>query len=91
MQYPVCLSGRRTCLPEDCGGIRGYADLLKIIHNPAHEEYEGMMEWLGGSFDPDKFNIDDINRSLARFRRTDKPKRSDIPEVFRQAFESEDK
>ena len=90
-QYPVCLAGKRACPPEDCGGIRGYADLLKIIRDPAHEEYEGMMEWLGGSFDPEEFNIGKINRSLARFRRPSKPRYSDIPEVFRQAFESEDK
>jgi len=90
-QYPVCLAGKRACPPEDCGGIWGYADLLKIIRDPTHEEYERMMEWLGGSFDPEEFNIGEINRSLARFRRASKPKHSDIPEVFRQAFESEDK
>jgi len=90
-QYPVCLTGKRACPPEDCGGIWGYADLLKIICDPVHEEYEGMREWLGGSFDPEEFNIDEINRSLECLRRTGKTRRSDIPEVFHHAFESEDK
>ena len=26
-----CLDGARACPPEDCGGIWGYADLLKIL------------------------------------------------------------
>ncbi len=89
--YPVCLAGKRACPPEDCGGIWGYAELLKVIRDPSHEEYESMMEWLGGSFDPEEFNIGEINRSLARFCRMGRPKRSDVPEVFRRAFESEDK
>ena len=45
-----------ACPPEDCGGVWGYADLLRIIKNPQDEEYEERMEWLGGSFDPAKFD-----------------------------------
>jgi hypothetical protein len=90
-QYPVCVAGKRACPPEDCGGIWGYAELLEIIRDPMHGEYERMMEWLGGSFDPEKFDLDKVNRSLRRFRQPSKPKRPDIPEVFHQAFESEDK
>ena len=90
-QYPVCLAGKRACPPEDCGGIWGYDELLEIIRNPTHEEYERMTEWLGGSFDPEQFDIDQVNRSLRRFRQSSKSKRPDIPEAFRQAFESEDK
>jgi hypothetical protein len=52
-----CLDGARTCPPEDCGGIGGYAELLKTIRNPKREDYESMMEWLGGNFDPDAFDV----------------------------------
>jgi len=54
--YPICIKGKRACPPEDCGGIWGYTELLEIINNPEHEEYEEMMEWLGGEFDPEHFD-----------------------------------
>jgi hypothetical protein len=90
-QYPVCLAGKRACPPEDCGGIWGYEELLEIITDPLHEEYHETIEWLGGSFDPEEFDIDRVNRALRRSHRASKPKRPDVPQVFRQAFESEDK
>ncbi len=90
-EYPVCLAGKRACPPEDCGGIWGYDELLEIIRDPTHEEYKRMTEWLDGSFDPEEFNIDRINQSLRHFRQSSKSKRPDVPEAFRQAFESEDK
>jgi len=86
VSYPLCQGGQRACPPEDCGGIWGYADLLQIIREPTNEEYEEKMVWLGGSFDPEEFNLDAVNRSLARFRKTIQPQHSDIPEVFRRAF-----
>jgi hypothetical protein len=50
-----------------------------------------MMEWLGGSFDPEEFDIDQVNRWLQLSHQTRRPKRPEVPEAFRQAFESEDK
>ena len=55
-QYPVCLKGKRACPPEDCGGVWGYKDLLEIISDPDHEEYDEMMEWLDEDFDPEAFD-----------------------------------
>jgi hypothetical protein len=63
-----CLDGERACPPEDCGGAWGYADLLKIIRNPKHKEYESMVEWLGGKFDPEAFDRDKINRCLRKLK-----------------------
>ncbi|MFC1794070.1 plasmid pRiA4b ORF-3 family protein, partial [Planctomycetota bacterium] len=37
--YPICLAGERSCPPEDCGGPWGYADLLRMLDDPGHEEY----------------------------------------------------
>ena len=63
IDYPICIKGKRACPPEDCGGIWGYEDLLEIINNPKHEEYEEMLEWLGGEFDPEHFDVKEIRFS----------------------------
>ena len=62
--YPICIDGKRSCPPEDCGGTFGYENLITIINNPEHEEYDEMMEWLGDYFDPKEFNIDEVNEFL---------------------------
>ena len=49
---------------EDCGGVWGYGDMLEILKHPGHEEYERMIEWLGGKFDPEYFDENDINELL---------------------------
>ncbi len=58
--YPVCVKGRRACPPEDCGGIGGYYNLLEILKDPKHKEYKEMIEWLGGGFDPDHFEVAEV-------------------------------
>jgi hypothetical protein len=68
MRYPVCLTGERACPPEDCGGPHGYADLLETIADPGHEDYQDMMTWLGGNFDPDAFDIEIVNLKLKSMR-----------------------
>jgi len=55
-RYPLCVGGERACPPEDCGGIRGYQQMLEVISDPAHEEHDDMLQWLGGSFDPERFD-----------------------------------
>ncbi|MFQ5612518.1 MAG: plasmid pRiA4b ORF-3 family protein [Anaerolineae bacterium] len=67
-RYPVCITGRRACPPEDCGGVWGYADLLEIIQDPKREEHDEMLEWLGGELDPEAFDLDEINQVLQRSR-----------------------
>ena len=61
VSYPICIDGKRACPPEDCGGFSGYEDLLEIIKNPDHEEYEEWMEWLGGEYDPEAFDPQNID------------------------------
>jgi hypothetical protein len=67
LKYPICIDGKLACPPEDCGGIWGYANLLEILKHPDHEEYEEYFEWLGGEFDPNKFEKDEINKTLKKF------------------------
>ena len=68
VRYPVCLSGRRACPPEDCGGIPGYSRFLEAIRNPEHEEHDELLQWVGGSFDPEAFDLDEINYRLKRIK-----------------------
>ena len=65
LPHPVCIKGKFACPPEDCGGIGGYYHLLDVKQNKNHPEYEHLIkEWLGEDFDPDNFNIEDINKEL---------------------------
>jgi hypothetical protein len=64
VKYPRCIDGQRACPPEDCGGPWGYGDLLEIIQDPKHPEHEERMEWIGGAFDPEAFNPDQVNAEL---------------------------
>jgi len=66
-QYPVCLEGKRTCPPEDIGGVTGYDDLLKIFTNPKHPEHNDMLEEFGEDFDPEFFDIEDVNLGLRKY------------------------
>ena len=68
-QYPVCLAGARACPPEDCGGIGGYEELLEAVADPQHERHEELLEWVGGSFDAERFDLDVVNRRLNAFHR----------------------
>ncbi|WP_244156297.1 plasmid pRiA4b ORF-3 family protein [Desulfonatronospira thiodismutans] len=47
-KYPKCLGGERACPPEDCGGVRGYYQLLDILNDPDHEDHQEMVAWLKG-------------------------------------------
>ncbi|WP_424948224.1 plasmid pRiA4b ORF-3 family protein [Candidatus Spongiihabitans sp.] len=46
VKYPACLDGKRACPPEDCSGIGGYYNVVEILANPEHEEYEDKVYWL---------------------------------------------
>lgn len=68
-QYPRCTGGRRACPPEDCGGVRGYAEMLRAVTDTGHEEHEEVASWLEemvpGGFDPAKFEVGKANARLA--------------------------
>jgi hypothetical protein len=68
-EEPVCLAGKRHRPPEDCGGVSGYREFLRAIRNPAHKEHAAMLEWVGGSFDPEAFDLALVNRALVGISR----------------------
>ena len=67
--YPICLEGKKACPPEDCGGIWGYYQLLETIADPTAEDHDDMVEWLGGDFDPEAFDMKEANAILAEWRK----------------------
>jgi len=55
-RYPVCIEGEQACPPEDCGGVPGFYRLLNVLADPREEEYEDMLRWIGGDYDPSYFD-----------------------------------
>jgi DNA-binding MarR family transcriptional regulator len=63
-QYPICVKGKRACPPEDVGGIWGYESFLQAIHEADHPEHADYLDWIGGEFDPEVFDLEEINTVL---------------------------
>jgi len=59
-----CVKGVRACPPEDCGGAGGYENFCEAIADPKHPEHKEFKSWYGGKFDPEHFDIDEVNKSL---------------------------
>lgn len=53
---PRCIDGARACPPEDCGGPLGFEDLLAVLSDPNHEDYESMKVWVGSDYDSEQFD-----------------------------------
>jgi len=68
LKHAVCLDGANACPPENCGGAYGYAQLLEVLADPAHEEYDDVVEWVGGAFDPTVFDVAAVNVALQHVR-----------------------
>jgi pRiA4b ORF-3-like protein len=63
-RYPRCVAGKRACPPEDVGGVWGYEAFLKAIRNRRHPEHHEYLEWVGGQFDPEAFDLEQVNAQL---------------------------
>lgn len=66
VKSPRCIKGKRACPPEDCGGPWGYQSFLETISNPDHDEHEEMLEWVGGEFDSEEFDLETVNAELSQ-------------------------
>jgi hypothetical protein len=64
IRYPKCIDGARACPPEDVGGLPGYDYFLEALNDPINEDHESMLMWVGGSFNPEFFSIDEVNAKL---------------------------
>jgi Plasmid pRiA4b ORF-3-like protein len=68
LKFAVCVDGQNACPPEDCGGPPGYALMLEALADPSHEEHDDFLGWVGGSFDPEAFDLAAANAALQRVR-----------------------
>ncbi len=68
LKFAVCVDGQNACPPEDCGGVGGYATMLEALADPAHEEHDSYLVWVGGPFDPTAFELAEANIALQRVR-----------------------
>lgn len=59
---PGCRYGEGACPPEDCGGPHGYAELLAVLADPAHDEHEHLRTWAGDLADFDLADTDTLLR-----------------------------
>lgn len=65
IEYPVCIEGELACPPEDCGGIPGYYNVVKVLADKKHPEHKEIKQWLNRTFRPDYFDIEAVNEDLA--------------------------
>jgi hypothetical protein len=72
--YPRLIEVSGRCPPEDCGGPRGYANLLEAIKDPAHERHAELTEWTGDDFDPETDNAEHLVADVAALAKAWSPK-----------------
>ncbi len=61
-----CVEGARARPPEDVGGVSGYQEFLEAVLDRTHEEHRAMLRWAGGHFDPEWFDLELVNKDVAR-------------------------
>lgn len=65
---PICLDGERACPPEDCGGPFGYARLQQYFDDPESIQLEEPWSFVVQDFDPEAFDLDEVNSRLRAWR-----------------------
>lgn len=65
LKQACVIAGQNVCPPEDCGGISGYADLVRTLKSPKSKRYDELLEWVGGGWDPTYFEAAETTALLA--------------------------
>jgi hypothetical protein len=63
--YPACVAGEGACPPEDCGGSPGFAEFKAVLAGPPSAERDELLEWAGGDYDPNRFDLSAANSAVA--------------------------
>ena len=61
---PSFVSGQNACPPEDCGGVYRFREIIEILADSTHEEYESIVEWFGPKFNHISFIRITIEKEL---------------------------
>jgi hypothetical protein len=64
-KWAVCLAGERACPPEDFAGPDNYVDSVVASRDPYHPYSSGSRERLRPGFDPERFDLEEVNSALA--------------------------
>jgi hypothetical protein len=65
-------SARRKAAGEDVGGYSGYVDFLEAWLDPEHEEYKAVRRWAGRKFEPERLDLEAINKAITKAMRAAK-------------------
>ena len=68
-ELPTCLTGRRACPPEDCGGPWSYAELLELLADPTLPDENELRVWASDVVDPEAFDPDQATAEMRSRRR----------------------
>ncbi|RSZ61239.1 plasmid pRiA4b ORF-3 family protein [Corynebacterium hylobatis] len=84
-----CLTGKRACPPEDCGGVYGFVELVRWVEagRPANFDSpvidaESIAEWLDPDWDPAAFDLVDVNKRLRLLSAPPLPLHPDLLELI---------
>lgn len=69
VSYPRLIEASGRCPPEDVGGPWGYAEFLKALANPKHEQHADMRRWIGDDFDPRQVPADRLAENVEKLAR----------------------
>jgi hypothetical protein len=69
LPLPYCVGGAGATPPEDCGGVSGYADFVRVMADPNDPEHEHMVLWVGAkTWDPHAFDSIAANDRLDQIK-----------------------
>ncbi len=55
-------------LIQGARGASGCTGLLAAPFDPQHQEHDATLQWLGGDFEPEAFDLAAVNRRVGRVR-----------------------
>lgn len=68
LKHAVCLDGANACPPEDVGGVHGFDRFKQAIADPANEDHDEYLSWIGAPYDPTAFDLASVNAVLQQVR-----------------------